>query len=234
MTLKIHKSLISHYSAFFEMAFSNMEFTEARTQEITIKDIQISAFGLLHHWLYFQNLKEDFATPNVTSLLLAKVWDLAERFLMPRLQNDAMEKLHARIQRFGDQKLHKYKALVKHAYASVKPKEDNHLLEILVEKFAFGGKEWLPPVDDFPTAFWKDVAEVLLLFHDSQPPKFRDKMSNAAEYHVEVKEDAGLEVIKEMWILDIVKGRGYCEVFSSEYKVSNGAGEIDFISERCG
>lgn len=83
--------MISHHSPFFDAAFSsNMQ--EGLTQRMTLEDVELEVFGLLAHWIYFQKLEsnEDMMLDQIT---LGKLWIVAQRFLMPRLQNMVMDQL---------------------------------------------------------------------------------------------------------------------------------------------
>jgi hypothetical protein len=55
---------------------------------MTIGDVDSSAFGLLVQWLHTRKLAVDVENALGPGLLrLAKAWVLAERFLMPKIQN---------------------------------------------------------------------------------------------------------------------------------------------------
>jgi hypothetical protein len=62
---------------------------EGQTQTITLEDVESGVFGLLVNWLYTQKVK-DAEEPYVKATELAKLWNLAQRFIMPVLQNDAL------------------------------------------------------------------------------------------------------------------------------------------------
>lgn len=50
----------------------------------------MKTFGLFVHWLYFQKIESDSF---IDILVLAKLWVLAGRCLMPRLQNEVLREL---------------------------------------------------------------------------------------------------------------------------------------------
>jgi hypothetical protein len=81
----IHKNLICYYSPFFATAF-NGNFAEGTTQSMTL-DIDKDAFGVLVNWFYSQVVVSKFVT-------LARVWIIAEQFMMPVLQNQVMDAFH--------------------------------------------------------------------------------------------------------------------------------------------
>jgi hypothetical protein len=86
----IHKNKICSHSSFFSAAF-NSNFIEGMNQEMTL-DVDLKAFGIIANWMYTQDIVAssgelpDFCT-------LARVWILADRFLIPKLQNQAMKDL---------------------------------------------------------------------------------------------------------------------------------------------
>jgi hypothetical protein len=87
----IHKEFICYYSPFFKAAF-NGNFKEGQTQEITIS-ADVVAFGVVVNWLYSQKV----VTSGVDELILstlAQAWILADRFLIPKLQNQIMFHIH--------------------------------------------------------------------------------------------------------------------------------------------
>jgi hypothetical protein len=93
-----------YHSPFFKAAFEG-GFKEARTQKMTLKDVDSRVFGLMVHWMYRDEVyveeeKEDQEKLGDTTVLdtsiiltLADLWILADRFLMPILQNKTMDKL---------------------------------------------------------------------------------------------------------------------------------------------
>ncbi|TVY14091.1 Kelch repeat and BTB domain-containing protein 8 [Lachnellula arida] len=84
----VHKNLAEHYSPFFEKAF-NSGFVEGQTQEMVLDDVEAGIFGYVVNWLYTQKIIH----PEESKIQLeemAKLWVLAGRFLIPRLQNEAI------------------------------------------------------------------------------------------------------------------------------------------------
>lgn len=84
----IHKDFICHYSPFFKAAF-NSNFKEGQTQEITL-DVDEIAFGVIANWFYTQKILDTSGKVPLQSVL-ARVWILADRFLIPVLQNQVMD-----------------------------------------------------------------------------------------------------------------------------------------------
>jgi hypothetical protein len=86
-----HRNLISHYSPFFAAAFKG-NFKEGLSQEMTL-EADFKAFGVFSNWLYTQTiLDSEGYQPDMCSL--AHLWILADRFLVPRLQNKVVDNLH--------------------------------------------------------------------------------------------------------------------------------------------
>jgi hypothetical protein len=87
--LHIHKYYIYYYSPFFDAAF-NRNFKEGQTQTMEFDDVDVTAFGVLSGWLYTQDISDsEGKLPDLTTL--GRVWILGDRFLIPKLQNMAME-----------------------------------------------------------------------------------------------------------------------------------------------
>lgn len=84
-TFRLHKSFACWRSPYFDRAFNNPSFIEAATQRVVVQaDPEIMAF--LIEWIYIQDL--EISAPNVRQC--AQLWIMADRFLMPALQNAAM------------------------------------------------------------------------------------------------------------------------------------------------
>ncbi|KAL2066896.1 hypothetical protein VTL71DRAFT_1320 [Oculimacula yallundae] len=88
----VHKNVICPASPFFFAAF-NGQFIEGQTQKMTFQDINPSHFELLIHWLYTGELKAEFRYGADVAEILVKLWEMAERFLIPTLQNQIVDEL---------------------------------------------------------------------------------------------------------------------------------------------
>jgi hypothetical protein len=86
----VHKSFACHYTPTFKAAFTNPAWKEYATQTYELKDITPGTFSLLVQWLYTQKLDYDNGSNGVTGPDLVRLWVLADRLLLPRLQNAAM------------------------------------------------------------------------------------------------------------------------------------------------
>ena len=98
-TLLVHKHLPSAYSTFFKAAFES-PMVEGATQSMRLEDLDVSTFGALVHWLYTQEIEEGFGyatnskhvkVKHFDFIAHAKLWKLAERALIPSLQNKVMD-----------------------------------------------------------------------------------------------------------------------------------------------
>ncbi|KAH7304866.1 hypothetical protein BKA65DRAFT_560359 [Rhexocercosporidium sp. MPI-PUGE-AT-0058] len=87
----IHKNIICHHSPFFSAAF-NSQFVEGQTQSMTLDDIDPVIFGSFVNWVYHQNVEADKGV-KMGPEMLVKLWIVAERFIVPKLQNQAMNML---------------------------------------------------------------------------------------------------------------------------------------------
>jgi hypothetical protein len=99
----IPTDLICYQSPVFKAAFEG-QFLEGRTLTMTLDDVDSKLFGLLVHWFYTEDvfIKDLEVVNNKTisqecldknSILLANLWLLADRFLIPLLQNNIMDVL---------------------------------------------------------------------------------------------------------------------------------------------
>jgi hypothetical protein len=86
-----HKNLISHHSPFFSAAFNSI-FKEGISQEMTL-EADLKVFGVFSNWLYSQTIF-DASGERPGLCTLAHLWMLADRFLIPKLQNEVVDILH--------------------------------------------------------------------------------------------------------------------------------------------
>lgn len=100
-TFVIHKAVACYHSRMFEAAF-NGPFIEGQSQSITLKELPANwMFGVIQSWMYTGSLDitKDFGgSPGggkISSLksnpiMLLQVWVIADRCIIPELQNDVM------------------------------------------------------------------------------------------------------------------------------------------------
>ncbi len=105
----VHKEVVCHHSRVLAAAF-NGNFTEGQTQTYRLQDTTERAFRLLVQWIYSQKLNLlQTSLERVASLVgdrtakadddcsLVELWELADKFEMPLLQNhviDSMDRIH--------------------------------------------------------------------------------------------------------------------------------------------
>lgn len=83
---KVYKDFLVYSSQFFNAAF-NGNFTEADTQTMKLHDTNAKSFGLLVSYIYIGELENGGI---ITADDLLNLWMLADRVLMPKLQNHVL------------------------------------------------------------------------------------------------------------------------------------------------
>jgi hypothetical protein len=91
----VHKDFACGYSPVLRAAFES-DFAEGKTQTYIMKDVSEEVFALLSRWLYTQSLGDKGMTNNLEIAArsinqLMKLWVLADKLLLPRLQNEAID-----------------------------------------------------------------------------------------------------------------------------------------------
>ncbi len=88
---QVHKNYICHYSPYFEAAF-NGRFIEGETQVLDLDDTDPLVFGIFVNWLYTQTVvDEEGIFPSCSDCI--NLWILADRLLVPSLQNQSLAAL---------------------------------------------------------------------------------------------------------------------------------------------
>lgn len=88
---KVHKNFVCYHSPFFDAAF-NGNFVEGDTQQMKLEDTCPEAFGIFVNWLYTQDIENNKGElPSCENLM--NLWLLADLVLVPRLQNETIDKL---------------------------------------------------------------------------------------------------------------------------------------------
>ncbi|KAF7188838.1 hypothetical protein HII31_09761 [Pseudocercospora fuligena] len=85
---EVHKGVLKFYSGYFRAAIDNVEsgrFKEAEDNMITLPEEKAEVFKLFQGWLYTRELPKDKSTD------LVKLWGLADRRIVPLLQNEAID-----------------------------------------------------------------------------------------------------------------------------------------------
>lgn len=109
--LTITPEFVVHHSCVLAAAFSNTQFIEGKTQTYRLDDVRPNCFRLFVQWIYTQDF--DLYTPKrrdleakppkydvFTSIItqdvdFAELWVLGDKFMIPGLQNKAIDKLLA-------------------------------------------------------------------------------------------------------------------------------------------
>ncbi|PVH71817.1 hypothetical protein DL98DRAFT_577183 [Cadophora sp. DSE1049] len=92
-TFQLHKNYLCHYSPYFRAALTG-PFIESEDQQVKLEETSPSVFGIFVNWLYTQTLVNKSSEQPLSSHLF-KLWILADKLLIPRLQNDILSMLEA-------------------------------------------------------------------------------------------------------------------------------------------
>jgi hypothetical protein len=166
-------------SPFFDKAF-NGDFWEAETQTMILEDIEPSIFGLFICWLYSgyvalrkAGLKGE-ETLTQTPVQLAKLWVIAERFMLPKLQNRVIDEIFRAIevmsrdiesfQLTGETPAALMEPFIQFAYTS----DAAMLQSVAVDRFAFACSQsmFLEMIDRLPVEAVVDVSKALRTTHE--------------------------------------------------------------------
>ena len=148
----IDKEHVSHYSPVLNAAF-NSSFVEGQTQSYNLDDIRPDAFRLFVQWLYTQNFytlneisladEEPTSEMAVTTMKLCQerdlniiqVWLLADKFIIPRLQNYAMNCFLKILQNQRDKHKGVYRSThwIPHVYADGRTSPDSPLRHLAID-----------------------------------------------------------------------------------------------------
>ncbi|CZT42001.1 uncharacterized protein RSE6_01827 [Rhynchosporium secalis] len=88
----IHKNIICHHSPFFAAALIAISAREENTQVIIFDDIVPILFGSFVHWLYRKTVAADGGVVPAPEMMVG-LRIMAERFLIPTMQDQIMDKL---------------------------------------------------------------------------------------------------------------------------------------------
>lgn len=159
------------------MALSRRE----RLQKMIIDDIDGELFSYLAHWIYHQVVEDDKSKTR-DHLTLVKLWQLAERFLIPTLQNHIIGILYewfAAPRRIYGPTLR----VLNYVYAE-QPSTTEPLRRLFVASFSHHAIQWQNSTSAFPRAFMGDVASYLKVIHDKIPAFYRPSMQDVSDFHV--------------------------------------------------
>lgn len=175
---------MEHFSPFFSAAF-NSNFAEGKTQSMRMVDVEAKTFGLLVHWMYEHEIE---GGKDVGILQLAKLWTLADRCVIPKLQNEAMDLIYALIsskdERPNNADVEKF---LHFAYLS---NVDTPLKRLAAHRFAYSNEKslrcWAPRL---PDGMMADIALLLISYNMSVDIEHRFRVSKVGEYLVEGEKD---------------------------------------------
>jgi len=85
---KVHKHLVYQYSTTLKVAF-NSNFLEGQTQTYNLEGVSEGCFKLFLEWMY----SKTFEDATTVSECLLELWVLADRSIIPKLQNFAIDLL---------------------------------------------------------------------------------------------------------------------------------------------
>jgi hypothetical protein len=89
----LHKDLLCFYSDYFRAAF-NGSFKEAAELKLELPDVETFVFDEFQVWLYTHELQ---GPPKDQFNFLANMWIFGDQYQLPLLQNQAMDKVFARL-----------------------------------------------------------------------------------------------------------------------------------------
>jgi hypothetical protein len=174
-TFTLHKDVISRHTQFFDTATKG-KFKEGEMQKVYLEDVEPSVFGLFLIWLYSGGTipqrqigenKGDIL--NQTPIQLTKLWVLANRFRMPKLQNAVIDEIFCAIEVvFRDIESLQFTrvthivlmwSFIEYAYET----NISMLRELAVDRLAFGCSEsvFMDMVEFLPNHIVVDVAKAL-------------------------------------------------------------------------
>lgn len=170
----IHENVICHHSAFFRAAFTG-RFREAQNLSLTFTDTSEEVFGIFVQWLYTQTIQDSKAQLPSRELLF-ELWILADKILVPALQNQTIEALNelritTSIIEISD---------IRHVYQNTA--SGSPLRRLLVDQCAYHLKpdELLDYSEIFPREFLLDITAMFL-----RGRGLAKKPPNMSTYYVE-------------------------------------------------
>jgi len=182
---KVHTDFACHYSPVFKAAF-NSDFIEGQSQEYRLDVDEEEVVRLLVEWFYTQTLntrrpdeKLDDAASMEEDLLLAKLWVLADKLLLPQLQNQVLDKLEEVCEAVVRLPL----GCLHYVYSNTPPRSP--LRQWCVHRFAFMLDEnWLA---DHPDRFPHEILIELIVFF--RPCVYNLPDAQLADFYVKIPDN---------------------------------------------
>jgi hypothetical protein len=155
-----------------------------------LEDVETAVFGHLVYWIYYQKIELDerldsngiLRQEHPNPVLLGRLWVLAERFLMPKLQNDAIDCMGLSIQWYEDPQL-QLAPITNFAYSTNSKTLQRFAVDVCASRSSSSGFAKL--VEEIPREAAVEVAKSLKKFCDS----LRQKQSTAPTSEFHVKDD---------------------------------------------
>jgi len=151
----------------------NSQLLEGQTQTYRLDDITPTVFLLFVQWLYSQEFKIislgnpgnhwDDAPPafETQHSEFVQLWILADRFLIPRLQNQVMREIERAF------KLQVTTAWIPHAYAGTSPDSPLRYLAVDISLYEISSSWVKKHPEHFPVEILLDLAERVVLSNGS-------------------------------------------------------------------
>jgi hypothetical protein len=120
---------------------------------MTLDDIEISPFGMFVNWIYYQRIQGQEGTPD--AVMLAKLWVLAQPFLISGLQNKIMCTLYTKSKVF-DKTF--WKSFIEFAEYAYKDEDRIKLRKIAAQRVMWVDVEKFEEIiDKLPQRMYKDL-----------------------------------------------------------------------------
>lgn len=179
--------MICHHSSFFATAFNNSKYAESDTQTMYLPDVSSDDFGVCVKWIYDQHIELDPLDHDPKIMIFARLWNLAKRFRISKLQNKIMDKLRALVEEAEKDVL---KAFLDFVY---KGTQDNaELRRLAADRMAWGTTQqclgaWIKG-GHLPVEMLEDIVLALKKDHIPGKPTVRHHFRDASEYYVDLAE----------------------------------------------
>jgi hypothetical protein len=178
----VHKQFACHYSPVLKTAF-NGSFVEGLTQTYKLEDTAATAFTLFVQWLYTRKIEEVTKSEHFIGEYfhaLTRLWVLADKLLIPCLQNQAIDAIDEW------RKAHNMIAVHDFKYAYQNTSDDSPLRRLFVQHCVWNltSETFKLPEYKFPEEMLRDLCTC---FREVVLAKGGIVARNMADFHV--KED---------------------------------------------
>lgn len=155
-SFQVHKNFICHYSPYFNAAF-NGRFLEGTTQALDLDDTNPKVFSLFVTWLYTQQIKD--GGEKLKRKDMADMWMLADKVLVPQLQNQVMKVLLSKDDLTGGFD----RSAVERIYENTSEDSPLRLFTVgsLLQRFRESGPKVAPKYEIFPRELLVSALEVI-------------------------------------------------------------------------